>query len=50
MIVLVQAILNFIGAWILGEWISMNASAARPPWKLFRKKVTSNANEYTLGR
>lgn len=31
------ALLLFVAAWLLGEWIPGEASACRPPWKLLSK-------------
>lgn len=44
------AILLFVAAWFLGEWIPGEASACRPPWKLLRKSYFDSWDQgYTVG-
>ena len=43
-------LLYFFVGWVLGEWIPGEASACRPPWKLFVKSYFDAADHgFTVG-
>ncbi|CAL5998375.1 ABC_transporter family protein [Hexamita inflata] len=45
-----EGLLFALLAWVLGEWIPSNSSAARPPWKLFRRRFFDISDQgFTLG-
>lgn len=45
-----QTIGLLFGTWVLGEWLPINSSACRPPWKLFTRRVLNIDREaFTLG-
>lgn len=49
-IIVAQTIGLFMGTWILGEWLPINSSACRPPWRLFTSRVLDVSDQpFTMG-